>query len=822
MIRFTYRRRPSLPTPTSSFAGFPGIRSGAGRITTLWWFLLAFLVIPAWTRAEFLQPVDVTVTNGEEIKSTLIDGQGLDDGGLGSPDSIHTTSGSEMWTAIGSIRAEVVFDLGKLVDLNKVYIWNYNVPNDTDRGMKDVQILVSPDSNPATAKFSGIATVTLTEGGEHAQAFDVVGTDVRLVKIKNTSNWGNGYAIGLAEVRFGSGSVVGKVPAVTITGLKDGDTVPLGSELSLAASVTDKDNNVSRVEFFDGSTKLGETNKAPYSISLKSLVQGDHTLRVVVTDATSFKAFASVNVSVREVIPGTVIQIDDNRDIGTTTNQIRYSGTWTLAPGNANDPRFLNNDHYADQAGAYFEVKFVGVKIDVFATVASHHGTGNATIDGGTKYAIDYKAAQRGEQKLVWSSPLLPNREHILRVTVAGNGVVTADRFDVTQSDTPSDERASVKKWDPAPDSFALELEDLGNSRVDTNTVVLRIDGAVVPATITKTNLITTLLYIPAIHFAPGSQHPFQVSAKDVLGNAIGTQASFTVPSPPFPLTGLGEPPATAGNWSVRQVWNAGRADAVVTGVGLAQAATAAGFTGKLKDVASAVINFNFTASPGNAGIFADDAPFPAEVEGLPTADWITVGRARVHVPSTGDWTIGVHSDDGFALRFAGHPFATVAGNGTIDADYPEYISFATGTADSNTRGVLKDLPAGDYVVEFIHFDRVGGAALEIYAAPGNFEADADTSTWALIGATDGLQLVAESIPLAPFSLGSIQATATTVTIDFESAKANGQHTLEESADLKTWTPNTKATFVSTGGNRVRTTAQALGASRFYRVRIAP
>ena len=786
------------------------------------WFLLALLATPALTRAEFLQPVDVTVTNGEDIKTALIDGQGLDDGALGSPDSIHTTSGGEMWSAIGSIRAEAVFDLGKLVDLTKVYLWNYNAPNDTDRGMKDIQILVSPDSNPATAKFSGIATLALTEGGATAQALDVVGTDVRLVKIRNTSNWGNGYAIGLAEVRFGSGTIVGKVPAVSITGLKDGDTVPLGSEFSLAATVTDKDSNLSRVEFFDGTTKLGETNKAPYSLSLKSLTQGDHTLRVVATDASNFKAFASVDVSVREIIPGTVIQIDDNRDIGTKTNQIRYSGTWNLAPGNANDPRFLNNDHYADQAGAFFEVKFVGVKIDVFATVASHHGTGNATIDGGTKYTINYKAAQRGEQKLVWSSPLLPNREHILRVTVAGNGVVTADRFDVTQSDTPSDERASVKKWDPAPNNFTLELEDLGNSRVDTNTVVLRIDGAMVPTTITKTNLITTLVYVPAVNFAPGSQHPFQVNAKDVLGNAISVQASFTVPSPPFPLTGLGEPPATAGNWSVRQVWNAGRADAVVTGVGIAQSANAAGFAGKRLDVASALINFNFTTSPGNSGYFSEDAPFPAETEILPTADWVTVGRARVHVPTSGDWTLGVHSDDGFALRFAGHPFASVAGNGTIDADYPEYLSFATGTADSNTRGVLKDLSAGDYVVEFVHFNRVGGAALEIYAAPGNFEADGDTNTWALIGSPDGLQLVAESVPLAPFSLGPIQVTGTTVTIDFDSAKPGGHHTLVESADLKTWTPNAQATFVTTGGSRVRATAQSSGAARYYRVLIAP
>lgn len=774
-------------------------------------------------RAEFIQPVAVTVSNGEDVKDSLIDGLGFEDPGLGTADSIHTTSGSEMWSSIGSIRAEVVFDLGKTVDLTKVYLWNYNAGVDTDRGMKDVQVFVSPDANPATAKFTGIANLALTEGGTGGQSFDVKGTDVRLVKLRNTSNWGNGYSIGLAEARFEGGDITGNVPAVAITGLKDGDTVPFGSDFALLATATDKDLNLAKVEFFDGTTKLSETNRAPFTTSLKSLAKGEHTLRVVATDATGFSGFATVDVSVREVVPGTVIQIDDNRDIGTTTNKLRYSGNWTLAQGNANDPRFLNNDHYADASGAYVEVKFVGVKIDVFGTVASHHGTASAVIDGGTKYTINYKAAQRGEQKLIWSSPLLPNREHTLRITVLGTGVVTADRFDVTQSDTPSDERATVKKWDATPNRFALEFEDLGGSKVDTNTVTLKIDGTAVPVTVGKVGAVTTVAFNAPAPFAPGSQHPFKVEAKDVLGNTVGTEAAFTVPAPPFPLTGMGEPAGAAGFWSVRQVWNGGRADAVVTALGIAQAVGTPGFTGRSLDTQAPVINFNFTAAPGNGGLFGEDQPFPGEVETLPALDWVTVARGKVHIPSDGDYTIGVHSDDGFALRFAGHPFASVSGLGTIDEDYPEYLSFAVGTGDSNTRGVLKGVRAGDYVVEFIHFQRVGGAAAEVYAAAGEWLEDGDTATWALIGAAEGLQLVADELPLAPFALGQLRHQGNSLTIDFQSPKPAGQHTLVGSADLKTWNPVSGALFAPTGGNTVRVTVNnPTDDVKFYRVSVAP
>jgi hypothetical protein len=56
-----------------------------------------------------------------------------------------------------------------------------------------------------------------------------------------------------------------------------------------------------------------------------------------------------------------------------------------LAEGNENDPRFKNNDHWSNEAEAYFEVRFSGSKIDIYETVASHHGSAIATIDGGAE-----------------------------------------------------------------------------------------------------------------------------------------------------------------------------------------------------------------------------------------------------------------------------------------------------------------------------------------------------------------------------------------------------------------------------------------------------
>lgn len=789
---------------------------------------LAGLVMGLWLagagHAEFIQPVAVLASNGEDVQDAVINGLGFDDSTVGSPTSVHVRTDGEMWTAVGSTRAEVTFDLGQTVSLTTVYVWNYN-GTETDRGMRDVQVLVSAGTDMTTASFTGIATVSLTEGGETAQTFNVVGTDVRLVKLRATSNWGHGWAIGLAEVRFESGEIPGSVPFITINSPREGDEIALGTDILIEATVTDKDglSNVRQVEFFDGDTLLTNKLTSPFAFLYKGAAVGPHTFRTVVTDKTDKVAWNIVNVSVRELVADRIEKIDDTQDEGTELGQIQYVGAWTLAQGVPSDPRYLNNDHYnsSNNRNDYFEVRFKGVKIDVFATVASHHGTGWASIDGGAESKVNYKTAQRAEQALVWSSPILPNREHVLKIRVGGDGVVTADRFDISVSDKPDVVIASVKEVSATFTNVIVTLEDAGTSVVAPESVQLTLDGAPAAAQAAKVGTITTVTHVPAAPFAPGSTHALLVEAMDTLDTSITNLSTFTLPAPPFPLTGLGEPGGTAGRWSLRQIWDAGRADAVVTAVDIALDATRAGFSGKLQDDQVSAINFALSTSPGVMGLFPGEEPFPAEVAGLAASDFVVVARGKVRIPRSGDWTLGVHSDDGFALRFVGAPFASVSGLGVIDEHFPEYIQVPVPTGDSNTRAVLKNLTAGDYVIELVYFQRTTGAAIEVYAAEGEYLEDADTWVWALIGAADGLELVADELPATPPQITQIRYQAGTVTLDFISSNPAGVHELWESVDLRAWQKITSASFSATGGNGVRATVTGATADRaFYRVAV--
>jgi hypothetical protein len=304
------------------------------------------------------------------------------------------------------------------------------------------------------------------------------------------------------------------------------------------------------------------------------------------------------------------------------------------------------------------------------------------------------------------------------------------------------------------------------------------------------------------------------VEAKDTAGTTITNLSTFTLPAPPFPLTGLGGPASTAGKWGFRQIWNAGRADAVSSAVAIALNASQAGFAGRVSDTETATVSFALSSNPGTPGLFPNRQPLPAEAEGLSVSDFVIVATATVKIPRSGDWTIGTHSDDGFALRFTGAPFESVNGTGVRDDDFPEYMAFLV-PGETMTRGILRGINAGTYSIEFIGFQRAGGAHFDLYAAEGAFDGDGATDQWQLIGAPGGLEIVSGT----KLKATSITKQAGTVTIDFTTPQPDGPHQLLESVNLIDWQDVPGASFINTGESSARVTVSGVtGAARYYRI----
>jgi chitinase len=89
-------------------------------------------------------------------------------------------------------------------------------------------------------------------------------------------------------------------PAVTLTQPANGATFTAPATVALAASASDADGTVAKVEFFNGATKLGEDATAPYGFTWSGVAAGTYTITARATDDLGFTATSSaVTITVK-------------------------------------------------------------------------------------------------------------------------------------------------------------------------------------------------------------------------------------------------------------------------------------------------------------------------------------------------------------------------------------------------------------------------------------------------------------------------------------------------------------------------------------------
>jgi glucose/arabinose dehydrogenase len=165
-----------------------------------------------------------------------------------------------------------------------------------------VGLALTLDGQPVTAP----STLTGVVGIER----DLVAVDQNFKGRRyRFSNWNDGgaaahsVATAPADTTYtatftDSGPVVNNAPAVALTGTPAAGTS--GTSITLTATATDSDERVVKVEFFDGSAKLGEDASSPYTLAWTPAVTGTHRLTARATDnfglaATSAAAVVDVS-----------------------------------------------------------------------------------------------------------------------------------------------------------------------------------------------------------------------------------------------------------------------------------------------------------------------------------------------------------------------------------------------------------------------------------------------------------------------------------------------------------------------------------------------
>lgn len=90
------------------------------------------------------------------------------------------------------------------------------------------------------------------------------------------------------------------LPSVTITNPVNGSLYEAVTNLSIQAAASARSGNITKVEFYNGASKIGEATNAPYSVTWTNVYAGSYEVKAVATDNNSNQGSSPVvNVNVQ-------------------------------------------------------------------------------------------------------------------------------------------------------------------------------------------------------------------------------------------------------------------------------------------------------------------------------------------------------------------------------------------------------------------------------------------------------------------------------------------------------------------------------------------
>lgn len=222
-----------------------------------------------------------------------------------------------------------------------------------------VVVLTSPANNatfPAGSNIVLAATATDTDGTivkvEFLRGTTVIG---EALTAPYTITWNNVpvgmYNLTARATDNGGGvsispiiniTVVNLPPVVTLTSPADASSFPAGSSVTFSATASDPDGTISKVEFYYGTTKIGEDLTAPYSITNNTLPVGVHSITARATDnGGSIANSTAISITVTNVLPNVSITSPVNNATFSAGSVITIDATASDADGSISKVEFF-------------------------------------------------------------------------------------------------------------------------------------------------------------------------------------------------------------------------------------------------------------------------------------------------------------------------------------------------------------------------------------------------------------------------------------------------------------------------------------------------
>ena len=116
----------------------------------------------------------------------------------------------------------------------------------------------------------------------------------------NSGNSGDYAQVSFFALSNTHSSAGNSAPTASVTAPANGATFNEGDNITITANASDSDGSITKVEFFQGSTKLGEDTSSPYSFTWNNVSAGSYNLTATATDnggATGSSSAVSITVN---------------------------------------------------------------------------------------------------------------------------------------------------------------------------------------------------------------------------------------------------------------------------------------------------------------------------------------------------------------------------------------------------------------------------------------------------------------------------------------------------------------------------------------------
>ena len=110
-----------------------------------------------------------------------------------------------------------------------------------------------------------------------------------------------GKAPDLGAYEYEPEEIINQYPLISITSPESGDVFTTPVNITITTVASDPDGNIAKVEFFNGSVKIGEKTSAPWSFTWSNVPEGTYNISAVATDNLNAKTpSAAVKITVNQ------------------------------------------------------------------------------------------------------------------------------------------------------------------------------------------------------------------------------------------------------------------------------------------------------------------------------------------------------------------------------------------------------------------------------------------------------------------------------------------------------------------------------------------